>query len=108
MIDVSKITIFNCPSPCCNDYEICLAVDPCKCYSRLEDFYKYKNKPIAKTGKEYLHMIPREKLESLIMNYCCPDSIGIETVLSIDDNFCSDDCMGYCKKCWESNVIKSE
>lgn len=108
MIDVSKITVFDCSSPCCNDYETCLAVDPYRCYSRLEDFYKYKNKPIAKTGKEYLKTISREKLESSIINYCCPDYIKIETVLSEDDDFCNDDCIGNCERCWESNVIRSE
>lgn len=48
MIDVSEITIFDCPSPCCNDYETCLAVDPHRCHSRLEDFYKHINKRITK------------------------------------------------------------
>lgn len=109
LIDVNKITVFNCPSQCCNDYETCLEVDPYRCYRRLEDFYKYKGKSITKqndmTGKEYLHTISREKLESLIMNYCCPNCIDVETVLSMDNDFCNDSCVGDCQRCWGSNVI---
>lgn len=44
MIDVSQFTIFNCPNPCCNDYETCLAVDPKRCYRKLKAFYDVQAK----------------------------------------------------------------
>lgn len=39
LFDVSKVTIHNCPNPCCKDYRECLSVPMETCERRIRKYY---------------------------------------------------------------------
>lgn len=70
MIDVSDITIYNCPDPCCCDYNTCLAVNPIRCRKRLSKYYEYETKiklNIERKGIRFIKQLDLNNLKDILL-----------------------------------------
>lgn len=89
MKDVSEITVFNCPYPCCNDYDTCLAVDQQRCYNRLKAFSSMKKILENRHGRNDLTdecLVKKDgkdiiKLDIPLGTLCCFKPINKNTIL---------------------------
>lgn len=89
MIDVSDVTIYNCPDPCCYDYNTCLAVSPTRCRKRLSNYYEYairiklntERKSIRFTKQLYLNNLKNVLLLSNISVRSAITNLDIDYII---------------------------
>lgn len=65
MIDVSDITIYNCPDPCCCDYNTCLAVNSERCRKRLSNYYEHETRIRLNTERKSIGFTKQLDLNNL-------------------------------------------